>query len=123
MQFSATDRRARDIWEKESPGKFKKLDAKFAADRGSDETGPFSEAQAQFLSGGIIPLVFGAFGDVNDGVEKLVKVLARNAVKTDDILSVSPLVNTDRKGGAFAIILQQFKRALNFFIGSGDGVA
>ena len=58
MQFSATDRRARDIQEKEYPGKFKKLDAKFAADRGSGEAGPFSEAQAQFLSGGIIPLVF-----------------------------------------------------------------
>ena len=65
------------------------------------------------MSGGIIPLVFGAFGDVNDGVEKLVKVLARNAVNTDDGLLVSPLVNTDRKGGAFAIMIQQFKRALN----------
>ena len=41
------------------------------------------------------------------------KVLARNAVNADDGLSVSPLVNTDRKGGAFAIMLQQFKRALN----------
>ena len=51
------------------------------------------------------------------------KVLVRNAVNAHDRLSVSPLVNTDRKGGAFAIILQQFKRALNFFIGSGDGVA
>ena len=52
MHFSATDRSARDILEKEYPGKFKKLDAKFAADRGGDEAGPFSEAQEQFLSGG-----------------------------------------------------------------------
>ena len=58
MQFSATDRRARDIREKEYPSKFKKLDAKFVADRGSDKVLPFSEAQAQFLSGGIIHLVF-----------------------------------------------------------------
>ena len=43
----------------------------------------------------------------------MVKVLARNAVNADDGLSVSPLVNTDRKGGAFAIMIQQFKRALN----------
>ena len=43
----------------------------------------------------------------------MVKVLARNAVNADDSLSVSPLVNTDRKGGAFAIMLQQFKRDLN----------
>ena len=113
MQFSATDRRARDIREKEYPGKFKNLDAKFAADRGGGEAGPFSEAQAQFLSGGIIPLVFGALRDVNDGVKKLVKVLARNAVNADDGYSASPLVNTDRKGGAFAIMLQQLKRAFN----------
>ena len=119
MQFSATDRRARDIREKEYPGKFKKLDAKFVVDMGSGEAGPFSEAQAQFLSGGIIPLFFGAFGDVNDGVEKLVKVLARNAVNADDGISVSPLVNTDRKGGAFAIMLQQFKWALNFSLVRG----
>ena len=69
------------------------------AERGSDEAGPFLEAQAQFLSGRIIPLVFGAFGDVNDGVEKLVKVLVRNVMNSDNGLSVSPLVNTDRKGG------------------------
>ena len=41
------------------------------------------------------------------------KVLARNAVNADDGLSVSPLVNMDRKGGAFAIMLQKFNRALN----------
>ena len=29
------------------------------------------------------------------------------------LVKFSPVVNTDRKGGAFAIMLQQFKRALN----------
>ena len=37
----------------------------------------------------------------------------------DDGLTVSPLVNTDRKGGAFPIMLQQFRRAIGVAIVSG----
>ena len=121
MQFSTMDRRARVVKETEYPGKFRKLDAKFAGDRENSETGPFAEAQALFMSGGIIPHVFGEFGDVNDGVEKLVKELVRNAVNSDDGLSVSPLVNTDMKGG-FEIMLQQFKQALNVSLVRGQAL-
>ena len=35
-------------------------------------------------------------------------------------MSVSPLVNTDRKGGAFPIILQQFRRATGVAIVRGN---
>ena len=35
-------------------------------------------------------------------------------------MSVSPLVNTNRKGGAFPIILQQFRRAVRVTIGRGN---
>ena len=69
------------------------------------ETGLFSEAQALFMSGGIIPRVFGAFGDINNRVENLVKKFARNVVNSNDGLSVSPLVNTERKVRAFAYVV------------------
>ena len=35
-------------------------------------------------------------------------------------LTISPLVNTDRKGGAYPIMLQQFKRAIGVTIVSGN---
>ena len=44
------------------------------------------------------------------------RILARQASASDDGLSVSPLVNTDRKGGAFSIMLQQFRRAIGVAI-------
>ena len=55
------------------------------------ESGAFLEAQALFMYGWIIPLFIGAFGDVNDGVEKLVKDLLRNVVNSNDELRVWPL--------------------------------
>ena len=35
-------------------------------------------------------------------------------------MTVSPLINTDRKGGAFPIMLQQFKRAIGISIIRGQ---
>ena len=35
-------------------------------------------------------------------------------------LTISPLVNTDRKSGAFMIMMQQFKRAIGVTIVSGN---
>ena len=35
-------------------------------------------------------------------------------------MTISPLVNTDRKGGAFPIMLQQFKRAIGVVIVRGN---
>ena len=45
--------------------------------------------------------------------------LGRGFLLFHDGLSVSPLVNTDRKGGAFPIMLQQFRRAIGVAIVSG----
>ena len=39
----------------------------------------------------------------DDGVEKLVKELSRNAVNSDDGLLVSPLVKMDRRGEGLRI--------------------
>ncbi len=37
---------------------------------------------------------------------------AREAAAGDDDMWISPLVNLDRKGGAYQIMLQQFRRAI-----------
>jgi hypothetical protein len=43
--------------------------------------------------------------------------LAWEAVAWDDSMRISPLVNTDRKGGAFQIMLQQIRRVVGVIIG------
>ena len=114
MHFGATNQRLRFIKEMEYPGKFRKFDIKFAGDQANAETGPFSKAQLPFIFRELIPLVFGAFGDVNGGVETLVKELVRNAVNSDSRLSVSLLVNMDRKGGYLRLCCSSSSRRCMF---------
>ncbi|KAL9183104.1 hypothetical protein ACHAXT_004891 [Thalassiosira profunda] len=72
-------------------------------------------------SGGqVIPLVAGWFGEVNKDFEKVIKVLARHAAASDDGLTISPLINTDRKGGAYPIMHRQFRRAIGVAIVRGN---
>ena len=113
------DRRAREV--RSSYGsKFRKLDRLFAADvvgdGSGDVVGPFESAQGRFWRGGVIPLCAGGFGEINKDFEKL----AREASSSNTGMMVSPLVNTDRKGGAFAIMHQQFKRAIGVAIVRGN---
>ena len=75
-------------------------------------TKPFENALTQFHGKTIIPLCFGAFGEVNEDLDKVIQCLAREAASSDEGLTISPLVNTDRKGGAYRIMLQQFRRAI-----------
>eukprot|EP00956_Cyclotella_meneghiniana_P007694 scaffold10316_cov71-Cyclotella_meneghiniana.AAC.10 len=80
--------------------KFKRLDKQYAADIVGDGdngiVGPFESAQKRFIGGQ--PLVAGG---------------------EDGMLSISPLHNTDRKGGACIIMLQQFRRALGVMVVRG----
>ena len=46
--------------------------------------------------------------------------MAREAASGDDGMTTSPLVNTDRKGGAYAIMLQQFRRVIGVGIVRGQ---
>jgi hypothetical protein len=69
-------------------------------------------AQGRFLTGRVIPLVVGAFGDVNEALKRELKQVAKAAAAGTDGLTISPLINTDRKGGAFRIMRQQFRRAI-----------
>jgi hypothetical protein len=103
--------------------RFKRLDEVFASDVVGDGTtgisGPFEAAQGRFFTGQVIPLVVDAFGDVNEAVEKVLKRVAKAAAAETDGLTISPLINTDRKGGAYRIMHQQFRRAIGCVIVRG----
>ena len=119
------DRRARNIRQDYS-GKFKKLDSVFAADvvggGSGDIIGPFERAQQGFHQQQIIPLCAGGFGEVNGDFVEVIKTLARSAAAGEVGLAVSPLANMDRKGGAYRILLQQFKRAVGVAIVRGQAM-
>jgi hypothetical protein len=117
-RISPADRRANAI-RVEYKGKFRKLDQKFAQDfigpRDSNGNfdGPFSLAQQRFFTKQIIPCVTGWFGDLGTDYEKVIRTIAWQASGTIDGMEISPLVNTDRKGGSFPIMLNQFRRAVS----------
>ena len=104
--------------------KFKTLDMTFAADMVGDGKGdikgPFDTVQQQFHRGQVIPMCVGWFGEINEDFDKTIKILAREAAAGIDGMNVSPLVNTNRKGGAFTIMLQQFRRAIGVDIVKGN---
>ena len=54
-------------------------------------------------------------GDIRNGYNEISRKAAR-----DHGLRISQLVNTDRKGGAFPIMLQQFRRAIGVAIVRGN---
>ena len=103
--------------------KFKKLDVEFAADvleYGTNGiTGPFEAAQGRFYRGQVILICAGWLGEINEDFEKTIKVLMPEAASGQDGMSISPLVNTEKKGGAFPIMLQQFRRAIGVVIVRG----
>ena len=88
--------------------KVRNLDVIFAAavvgDGNNNVIGPFENALSQIRGKTVIPLCFGGFGEVNEDLEKVIQCLAREAASTDEGLTISPLINTDRKGGAYRIM-------------------
>ena len=104
--------------------RLKILDKHFAPDVVGDGeqgiVGPFEAAAGRFVGGQVIPLVAGWFGEVNKDFEKVISVLARHAAASDDGLTISPLINTDRKGGAYPIMHSQFRRAIGVAIVRGN---
>ncbi len=84
--------------------------------------GPFEAAKKRFFRGTVIPIYAGWFGEVNKKYNILISTLAQEAAAGDDSMQISPLVNSDRKGGAYQIMLQQFKirRAIGVAIVRGN---
>lgn len=68
----------------------------------------------------VIPVCVGWFGEINRDYEILLKKLAREAATGDEGMRISPLVNSDRKGGALQIMLQQFRRYVGVAIVRGN---
>ena len=113
--YNPGDRRAQGIYS-EYRKKFKGLDKKFAADSEevrSGTRGPFSKAQDRFYTNGVIALVAGPYGIMNEDFTKSIYKWAERAAASEAGREVSTLTNMDRKGGAFPIMLQQFRRAIS----------
>jgi hypothetical protein len=102
----------------ENKCKVKKLDIRFAAsvvgDGSNGITGPYENALSQFHFKTIIPLCFGAFGEVNEDLDKVIQCLAREAASTDEGLTNLTFVNTQgsRKKDMFCagILRKSFAR-------------
>ena len=119
---SPADRRAREVT-LEYARKFKVLDRKYAADvvgDGDEAVGPFEAAQQQFFRGQVIPLCVGWFGEVGRDFDQVIEVLANKAACTDNGMSILPLRNLDRRGGARSMLRQQLRRALGVAIVRGN---
>ena len=90
--------------------KVKNVDKTFAAavvgDGTSSIAGPFEQAVSTFSKGRVIPLVAGAFGELNEEFDDVLKVCAKMAVARGDAVYNSPVFETDVKGGAVAVTLQ-----------------
>ena len=69
-------------------------------------------AQSKFYLIRVIPLCVGGFGEINEDFNKVLQRLAQEAASGHNGHTVSPLFNMDKKGGAYWIVLQQFKRLL-----------
>lgn len=113
------NRRAKDV-RREYVRKFKKMDEKFDWETANGTPRAFTQAQTRFICNGIIPLVGGFWAEVNEDFDKTIRLLARTAAATQEATLISPLSYTDRKGGAFPIMLQQFKRAIGVAIVRGN---
>jgi hypothetical protein len=77
--------------------RFKKLDEVFV----SDGSNPFETAQGRFLTGQVILLVVGAFGDVNEALEKVLKQVAKAAGAGTDCSQFRHLSTQTERGELF----------------------
>ncbi len=102
------------------------MDCIFAADAVGDGTsdivGPFEAAKKRFFIGQVIPVCAGLFREVNKVYKTLITKFAQETAAGDSGMWISPLVNSDRKGGAFQIMLQKFRRAIGVAIVQGNAM-
>ena len=102
--------------------KFKKLYSLFAIDVvGNKEVmGPFQQPQNRFWRGQVIPICAGWLDRSTKTMqEKNTTLGERSGIwrPGDGGIKIPPLITTDKKGGAYPIMLQQFKHTI------GIGVA
>ena len=74
---------------------------------------PFTTALAQnFATGNAIPLVSGAFGELNVEGHRLVEVCARYAAAKADNSDITPAEVRSAKGSPYNLLLSQLRRAI-----------
>ena len=79
--------------------------------------GPFEAAQSCFYRQQVIPICSpGWVGEIGEDFNEVITRIIREVASGDDGMTISPLVNTDRKGDAFPIMLHQFKRVIGVAI-------
>ena len=67
----------------------------------------------RFYKGIVIPLVAGWFGEINRDFEQTIVALAKETTAASDLgRTLSLLINTEKKEGAFLLMLQQFTRVI-----------
>jgi hypothetical protein len=87
-----------------------KLDNKFAP---GDINRPFSQAITQtFATGNVIPLVSGAFAEVNVEAQRLIVKCAKHAAALEDNSDITPEEISSAKGSAYNLLLSQFRRGI-----------
>ena len=87
-----------------------KLDEKFAP---GDINRPFSQAIKQTIAtGNVIPLVSGAFAEVNVEAQRLIVKCAKHAAALEDNSDITPEEISSAKGSAYNLLLSQFRRGI-----------
>ena len=123
--ISPPNRRAMQIVN-EYKNKLKKVDKEFSPEEvgngNEDVTGPFETSLTRFYRQQVIPTVAGWFGEIGSDFQKTLVTLAKEAAASDFGRTISPLINTEKKGGAIPIMLQQFRRAIGVTIVRGNAL-
>ena len=74
---------------------------------------PFTDAlKNKFHTGGIIPVVFGAFGETDINTIRMIKTCAKLASNRSEIAEVTPLNDDNSRGSIYHVMHTQFKRAV-----------
>ena len=68
----------------------------------------------------MIPICVEWFGEINTDFDKTIMILSQEVAAGEDGIGVCPLVNTNKKGGSFPLILQQFRRDIGVAIVRGN---
>mmetsp|Transcript_5394 Transcript_5394/g.5918 ORF Transcript_5394/g.5918 Transcript_5394/m.5918 type:complete len:374 (-) Transcript_5394:71-1192(-) len=77
-----------------------------------DNPRPFTNALNSFHSGGVHPLVFGAFGETNETTRKIIKLCAKLIASKSSNNNISPIDANGKRGNAYNIIISQLRRAV-----------
>ena len=95
---------------------------KIIGDESNNTVDPLETSLSRFYKGRVISLVAGWFGEIGRDFERTITTLPKEATASNFGRTLSPLINTERKGGTFPIMLQQFRRAIGVQVVRGNAM-